>query len=113
MKTDFSIKIGSRIKYFRELNGLSQLELAELIPCEPSTLAHYETGKNLVSMTRFKRIAEVLKIDAYKLLLDRIPNGNKKTIEDIEKLLLTANDTQLGLIYSTISGILDLTTLED
>lgn len=60
MKTDVSIAIGARIRHFRELAGLSQLQLAEKVQCEPSTLAHYETGKNLASMTKLIRIAEVL-----------------------------------------------------
>ena len=46
MKTDFSIGLGARIRHFRELAGLTQLQLSEMLPCEPSTLAHYETGKN-------------------------------------------------------------------
>ena len=69
MKTDVSISIGARIRHFRKLAGLSQLQLSEKVQCEPSTLAHYETGKNLVSMTRLIRIAEVLEVDLYQFFI--------------------------------------------
>ena len=39
MKTDTSIQIGKRIKHFRELAGLTQLQLAEKVSCEPSTFS--------------------------------------------------------------------------
>ena len=108
MKTDFSINIGARIRHFRELAGLSQLELSELIPCEPSTLAHYETGKNLVSMTRLKKISEVLKIEPYQFFISANNKSDKNNFDSIVSLLKTANSLQLGLIYNFISSILEL-----
>ena len=109
MKTDISISLGSKIRHFRELAGLSQLQLSEKIPCEPSTLAHYETGKNLVSMTKLIRIAEVLNVDLYKFFTDREFETDSKTIDSIISLLNQADKIQLSLIYKTISNILDLT----
>ena len=106
-------RIGARVRYFRTEAGYTQTDLAELVGCESTTIGSCEIGKDRISLTLLNKIAETLRIDLYKFLIPRVPDGNKKTIEDIEKLLLTANDTQLGLIYSTISGILDLTTLED
>lgn len=48
---------------------MTQLELSEKVPCESSTLAHYETGKNLVSMTKLIRIADVLGVELYQFFI--------------------------------------------
>lgn len=87
---------------------MTQLQLSELIPCEPSTLAHYETGKNLVSMTRLKKISEVLEIEPYQLFISANNKLDTNKPESIMSLLKTANDVQLGLIYNFISTILEL-----
>lgn len=110
MKTDFSINIGARIRHFRELAGLTQLQLSEKLPCEPSTLAHYETGKNLVSMTRLQKIAEVLNVEPYQFFVTTSPNTDSKTIKSIETLLKNADSVQLGIIYNLITNILELTS---
>ncbi len=107
MKTDTSILIGSQIRHFRKLAGLTQLQLSEKIQCEPSTLAHYETGKNLVSMTKLIRISEVLEVELYKFFT-KVPNETDvETSDKINELLKKANKVQLGLIYNIMSSILE------
>lgn len=108
MKTNASINIGARIRHFRELAGLTQLQLSEKIPCEPSTLAHYETGKNLVSMTKLIRIAEVLEVELYQFFIMSKTQTDLKTIEKLNKLLSQANKVQLGLIYNIVSSKLNI-----
>lgn len=108
MKTDVSIAIGARIRHFRELAGLSQLQLSEKVQCEPSTLAHYETGKNLVSMTKLISIAKALDVDLYQFFISSTIEGDVETIEKLNKLLSTASKVQIGLIYNIISSILEL-----
>ena len=105
MKTDTSIQIGRRIKHFRELAGMTQLQLAEKVPCEPSTLAHYETGKNLVSMTKLIRISEVLNVELYQFFVTSSLNPNSDTVEELNTLLAKANKVQLNLIYGIIKNI--------
>ena len=111
MKTDFSINIGARIKHFRELAGLTQLQLSELIPCESSTLGHYETGKNLVSMTRLKRISEVLNVEPYQFFIKESPQTDTETLKTINYLLSNANKVQLSLIKQVIESILEISSL--
>ena len=112
MKTDFSIGLGARIRHFRELAGLTQLQLSEMLPCEPSTLAHYETGKNLVSMTRLKRIAEVLKVEPYQFFIQNTPKSDGTTVKALSTLLTKANKVQLNLIYNVVSSILEITKID-
>ena len=101
--------IGARLKYFRQNAGYTQEKLAELVNCEISTIGHCENGKTRISLTLLEKIANVLDIELYKFLTPREFDSNIKTIESINTLLKQANKSQLGLIYSTISNVLDLT----
>ena len=111
MKTEFSINIGARIRHFRQLAGMSQLKFSELIDCDPTTLAHYETGKNLVSMTKLKIISETLNVEPYQFFIKETPQSDKSTLAAINSLLSTADAVQLGLIYNFIQSILELRPL--
>ncbi len=112
MKTDTSILIGKRIKHFRQLSGMTQLELSEKVPCESSTLAHYETGKNLVSMTKLIRIADVLGVELYQFFISNTQDVDNSKLDSINELLSKANNIQLNLIYQIIESILELTPIE-
>ena len=112
MKTEFSVNIGARIRHFRKLAGMSQLKFAELIDCDPTTLAHYETGKNLVSMTKLKVISEALNVEPYQFFLKETPQSDKSSIEAINNLLFTADKVQLGLIYNFIQTIMEIKGIE-
>lgn len=109
MVNDLDKLIGSRIRYFRINAGYTQEKLAELVGCETSTLGHCENGKARISLTLLDKIAKELNIDIYKFFTQREIEQKGKTIESINVLLKQANKSQLGLIYSTISNILDLT----
>ncbi len=112
MKTNTSIQIGARIRHFRELAGLTQLQLANMIPCEPSTLAHYETGKNLVSMTKLISIVEVLNVELYQFFISSSINSNPETIEELNNMLANASKIQLNLICNIVKSVLELTPIE-
>ena len=101
--------IGARLRYFRSNAGYTQEQLAELVNCEISTIGHCENGKSRISLTMLSKIAEVLNIELYKFFTTRETETDTKTIESITALLKQADRTQLGLIYNTISNILDLT----
>ncbi len=109
MVEEFDKQIGARIKHFRQMSGLTQAKLAELSGCEPITIGRCETGKDRISLTLLKRIAQALNVKLYKFFIPRIPVNDAKTTQAILDLLDTADKTQLGLIYDTISNILDLT----
>jgi Zn-dependent peptidase ImmA (M78 family)/DNA-binding XRE family transcriptional regulator len=50
---------GERIKQARELRGLNQTDLASLIGCKQSAIAHFETNRTLPSSDTLKNIARV------------------------------------------------------
>lgn len=109
MGTILDKSIGARLKFFRRNAGYTQEKLAELVDCEISTIGHCENGKDRISLTLLSKIADVLNVELYKFFMPREPETDIKTIDSINTLLQQADRTQLGLIYSTISNILDLT----
>ena len=109
MGTELDKLIGARVRFFRKNAGYTQEKLAELVNCETTTIAHCENGKDRISLTLLSKISKELEIELYKFLTFRTKETDSKTIESITKLLQQANNSQLGLIYSTISNILDLT----
>lgn len=109
MGTKLDKAIGERLKHFRKSAGYTQEQLAELVGCETSTIGHCENGKSRISLTLLSKIADKLNVDLYKFFISTEPETDIKTIDSINKLLNQADRTQLGLIYNTISNILDLT----
>lgn len=109
MGTKLDKSIGTRLKHFRKSAGYTQEQLAELVSCETSTIAHCENGKDRISLTLLSKIADKLNVELYKFFTVREVETDIKTIESIIELLKQADRTQLGLIYDTISNILDLT----
>lgn len=109
MGTELDKLIGARIKYFRLSAGYTQEKLAEIVGCEPSTIAHCEIGSDRISLTLLSKISTILNIELYKFFTEREIETDTKTIKSINKLLKQADKSQLGLIYSIIGNILDLT----
>lgn len=109
MGTALDKSIGIRLRHFRKIAGYTQEQLAEMVDCETSTIGHCENGKDRISLTLLSKIADVLKIELYKFFMPRETDTDTKTVKSITELLKQANRAQLGLIYDTISNILDLT----
>ncbi len=61
-------KFGQKLKYLRQEKGLSQVELAERLNVDKSTIAKYETGKIEPSLTMLKSIAIFFDVSADYLL---------------------------------------------
>ena len=62
--------IGERIKFYRKKRGLTQASLSSLIGISAQQLQKYEIGKNKVSASRLKHIAETLDVPIINLLND-------------------------------------------
>jgi len=60
--------IGNRIKLARSDAGMTQKALAEKSNCEQSTVAHWESERNLPSTDKLKALADILGVSASWLL---------------------------------------------
>lgn len=66
------------IKEIRNGENLSQQELAEKCGLSPSFLGEIEIGKKYPSLQTLEKIALALKIDVYRLLLDKDSSGDPR-----------------------------------
>jgi len=71
--------IGSRIKQARSEAGMTQKGLAEKAKCEQSTVAHWESERNLPSTEKLKSLADILGVSASWLLSGESGGGTKTT----------------------------------
>ncbi len=62
--------IGRNVKMLREIRGLNQKELAELIGASTGTLSHIEKNTRQPSLDMLYKIADALNVSVLNLLLD-------------------------------------------
>ncbi len=104
----FNVRFGERLKYFRNLARLSQEELAEKIGCERNTLSYIEIGKNSISFTKLKKLCKVLNIEPYQLFIFDYDLPDADRIYEINKLLESMTDAQLGIVYKMLLNFSNL-----
>lgn len=61
-------EIGAKIRYYRELKGLSQKELADLIGVSNSRLGNWERGINRPDVDQLTSICKALQVSPNRLL---------------------------------------------
>jgi len=90
--TNIKKHLGSNIKYYRVLNGISQAKLAEMVDMATNYLGLIENGRKFPSAKMLERIARALGLDSTELfVLSPIEQNWKeeilikmKTLIDIE-----------------------------
>lgn len=73
------IMVGSKVRHFRTLRGVSQEVLGESIGVTFQQVQKYEKGTNRISASRLVQIANALKIDVRKFFdgIDEAPTINE------------------------------------
>ncbi|MDR1327205.1 MAG: helix-turn-helix domain-containing protein [Heliobacteriaceae bacterium] len=59
--------LGLRIKYFRKLKKLTQLQVAEMVNTEEHCISVYEMGKRNMTMKTLHKLITAMDIDPAKL----------------------------------------------
>lgn len=65
------VAIGPRIRYYRQLRGMSQMELAERIGVSYQQIQKYERGRSQITVQRLSYVAEALRTTVPALLADQ------------------------------------------
>lgn len=60
----------NRIRIFRNSKGLTQEQLAEKVNIHPTYISRIESGKKLPTLVIICKIADILGMEAYELLMD-------------------------------------------
>ena len=106
---EISVKVGSRIKYFRKLQGLSQESLALSAGLNPAFLGHLERGLKCPTVDTLNKIAVALKIPLSELVtFEDDTDSSKLALEKIKIILDNIPEDKLDKtvnIFSDIAGI--------
>ncbi len=79
-------QIGQKIRFYRKKRGLTQAALAKRIGISAQQLQKYEIGKNRISASRIKILAEILDVPTHYFLLDaKDPKEKPNSFEDVSK----------------------------
>ena len=103
------MSIGNKIKEYRELNKMTQKDIAEILEVEPGTISKYESGMIEPNIESLKRLAET-----FNITIDELINDEKKfdvskinvldVLREQKEMQLEGNlyhNTQIKLAYNT------------
>ena len=103
------MSIGNKIKEYRELNKMTQKDIAEILEVEPGTISKYELGMIEPNIESLKRLAEIFNITVDELIKDEeefdISQINVlETLREQKEMGLKGNlyhNTQILFAYNT------------
>ena len=87
------MSIGNKIKEYRELNKMTQKDIAEILEVEPGTISKYESGMIEPNIESLKRLAETFIITVDELIKDE----EKFDITKINVLEILREQKEMGL----------------
>ncbi len=87
------MSIENKIKEYRELNKMTQKDIAEILEVEPGTISKYESGMIEPNIESLKRLAETFNITVDELIKDE----EKFDITKIDVLEILREQKEMGL----------------
>ena len=87
------MKVGNKIKEYRELNKMTQKDIAEILGVEPATISKYEAGTIEPNIESLKRLAETFNVTVDELIKDE----EKFDITKINVLEVLREQKEMGL----------------
>ncbi len=87
------MSIGNKIKEYRELNKMTQKDIAEILEVEPGTISKYESEMIEPNIESLKRLAETFNITVDELIKDE----EKFDINKINVLEILREQKEMGL----------------
>ena len=87
------MKVGNKIKEYRELNKMTQKDIAEILGVEPATISKYEAGTIEPSIESLKRLAETFNVTIDELIKDE----EKFDVSKINVLEVLREQKEMGL----------------
>lgn len=87
------MKIGNKIKAYRELNKMTQKDVAEILGVEPATVSKYEAGTIEPSIESLKKLSETFNITVDELIKDE----EKFDVSKINVLEVLREQKEMGL----------------
>jgi transcriptional regulator with XRE-family HTH domain len=76
------IHVGGQVRALRRLIGMSQQTLARLLGLAFQQVQKYESGANMISVSRLSQIADILRVPISYFFSDLEPDGGEPTARD-------------------------------
>ena len=100
--------LGEKIKKYREIKGITQAEIAELLGVSPATVSKYEAGTLEPNIESIKKISELFEVSIDKLLKDDAFDVSKidilAVLREQKEMKVKGNlyhNTQITMTYNT------------
>ena len=95
--------VGRRIRAYRLMAGVSQVELGEAIGVSFQQVQKYETGQNRISASRLCQVAACLSVPVREFFegIVLLPDGPKCGDEDEETRALLSDEQALAMLRKT------------
>lgn len=103
---DIKKKLGKKVKYYRELKGLTQEELAEKIDINCRSLSFIECGTNFVTADTLEKLCNELLVTPKQLFDFEYYPQSPADIEKEVGRLIDLNREKLTDIYNILKGFL-------
>lgn len=87
-------KFSANILHLREILGIKQNRIAQLLEITPATVSNWEKGSSEPSLTNLVNISNAFKIDIDKLVRLDLTDLSKTEIEEIQFLFLKGKQNQ-------------------
>jgi len=108
-KLEIMNKTAEKIKYYRNLEGLSQEGLAVSAGLNPAFMGHIERSLKCPTIDTLNKIASALNISLSELLnfnSERIADGYEKAIKKITLLMHNLSPEEAGEIADIVAQII-------
>lgn len=99
--------IGNRIRAERNIQNLTQAQLAELVQISPQHMSDIENGKKACSIDIFIKIIEALDVSADYLLRTNAKGAAKFYAGEMEDILKDCTEEEKGAYLEIIKKIQD------
>lgn len=102
--------LGKKIKEYRQLQGISQEELAEKLDISQQTLSKIECGKNFLTSETLERISSVLGVNTCELFMFEEYNTQADMLVEIEKYIsiIKSNPQKLAFVKNMVKEVAKL-----
>lgn len=97
---------GRRIKELRKSKKMTQEQLSEILGLYQKQIGNIETGSYFTTMPNLEKLAEIFDVEIKDLFDFEHQKNKDEILNDIHKLLNTASEEQLKLIFRLICSVL-------
>lgn len=99
--------LGDQIRYVRNLQHLSQEDLAEMCDISPSFMGHIERGTRKMSLETFVSISNALHVSTDYLLYSQSPNTDA-VVSSIIETVKRNNEAQFDKYITIIRALAEI-----